>query len=74
MCTGLQVYRLATPLANNVTGTFIGELSSMVEREVPWYRYQVDPYFFQEHVILLLILTYSGTGKTSTFSFFLEHL
>ena len=58
----------------SVTGTFIGELSSMVEREVPWYRYQVDPYFFQEHVILLLILTYSGTGKTSTFSFFLEHL
>ena len=58
----------------SVTGTFIRELSSMVEREVLWYRYQVDPYFFQEHVVLLLILTYSGTGKTSSFSFFLEHL
>ena len=30
------------------TGTFIGELSSMVERELPRYKpgslYQVDPY------------------------------
>ena len=51
-----------------VTESFIGELSFMILREVPCKQlgnlHQVDPCFFREHVVLLLFLTQSITGRT----------
>ena len=42
----------------------------MVEREVPCYQpgslNHVDPYFVLEHVVLLLVLTHSVIGRTSS--------
>ena len=42
----------------------------MVEREVPRYQpgslNHVDPYFVQEHVVLLLVLTHSVIGRTTS--------
>ena len=52
-------------------GFVLVELLSIVEREVPCYELgslnQVDTYFVQDHVVFLLALTLSVTGRTLSF-------